>query len=244
MAARVLDCPISLPQPSNITSLRFGLVRFYPPPLQTERHRTFTLYIRRYSGAIPGLLLLDQLTAGLIGTRRLQSVITPLAWACSIRRLMFHQMEGQLRSPFMTIGIILALMCWSIFTWHSLLIVALPGNPISGLLLFQRMPRLRHSRPRATCSAIILGSHKLRDQLCRQYRYGLIHEPAIPIRLSLARGLRLTPIWLQRGKPRENHSPKRRLLRCVRRLATLTATAKILNRSLLPGRTQTTSLRS
>src|SRR6266480_6946413 len=131
MAARVLDRPFSLPRPSNITSLRFGLVRFYPQPRQTKRHRAYMLCIRRYLEVIRGLLSLSQLMVGLIGARRLQLVITPLAWACSIRRLMFHQMEGQLRSPFMTIGIILALMCWSIFTWHSLLIVALPGNPIS-----------------------------------------------------------------------------------------------------------------
>src|SRR5207248_2436376 len=205
MAAKVLGRPVSLLQPSNIMSLRFGPVRFYPQPRQTERHRTFTLCIRRYSGAILGLLLLSQLMAGLIGARRLQLVIIPRGRGCLIRPSTFQRMAGQSRWSFMIIGITQVLMCWSIFIWHNLLTVALPGNPISGLRLFQPMPRLLHSRPRVICSAITLGLHKLRDQLCRQYRYGLIPEPAIPIRLSLARGSRLTPIWLQHGKLRENH---------------------------------------
>ena len=199
MAAKVLDRPISSLQPSNIMSLRFGLVRFYPQPRQTERPRTFALCIRRYLEAIPGLLLPGRLMAGVIGPRRLRLVITQRARGFLIQRSMFRPMAGPLRASFMTIGIIPALMCWLIFTWHNPLISVIPGSPTSGLLRSQPMPRLLHSRPRVTCSAIILGLHKLRDQLCRQYRYGLIHEPAIPIRSLRAPGLRPIPTWLQLG---------------------------------------------
>src|SRR5882762_9977608 len=166
MAARVLDRPISLPRPSNITSLRFGLVRFYPPPLQTERHRTYTLCIRRYLEVIRGLLSLSQLMVGLTGARRLQLVTIPRGRGYLIRPSTFQRMAEQSRWSFMIIGITQALMCWSIFIWHNLLMVALPGNPISGLLLFQPMPRSLHSQLRVTCWAIILGLHKLPDQLC------------------------------------------------------------------------------
>src|SRR5437588_11903866 len=102
MAAKVLGRPVSLLQPSNIMSLRFGLVRFYPQPRQTERHRTFTLCIRPYSEAIPELLLLSQLTVGRVGARRLQLVITRRAWGCSIRLSTFLRMAELSRLSFTT----------------------------------------------------------------------------------------------------------------------------------------------
>src|SRR6266567_3657943 len=202
MAVLLLDRPISSLQPSNIMSPRFGPVRFYPQPRLTERHRTFTLCIRHYSGAILGLLLPSQRTAGRVGARRLQLAIIPRAWACSIRPSMFRPMVRPSRLSFTTIEITPALTCWLIFTWHNHLMVALPGNPTSGLLLCQPMLRSLRSPPPDTCSVIILGLHILRGQLCRQYRYGWILEPAIPIRLLRARGLRLMPTWLRDGKPR------------------------------------------
>src|SRR5207237_9413473 len=139
MCAKVQGRAVSLLQPSNIMSPRFGPVRVYPRPQQTERHRTFTLSIRRYAGAILGLLLLSQLMAGLIGARRLQLVIIPRGRGCLIRPSTFQRMAGQSRWSFMIIGITQVLMCWLIFIWHHLLTVALPGNPTSGLLLYQPM---------------------------------------------------------------------------------------------------------
>src|SRR6266566_8862548 len=135
--------------------------------------------------------------AGLIGARRLQLVIIPRGRGCLIRPSTFQRMAGQSRWSFMIIGITQVLMCWLIFIWHNLLTVALPGNPTSGLLLYQPMLRSLRSPPPDTCSVIILGLHILRGQLCRQYRYGWILEPAIPIRLLRARELRLTPTWLR-----------------------------------------------
>src|SRR5207248_9265783 len=139
MAAKVLGRPVSLLQPSNIMSLRFGPVRFYPQPRQTERHRTFTLCIRRYSGAILGLLLLSQLMAGLIGARRVQLVIIPRGRGCLIRASTFQRMAGQSRWAFRIIGITQGLMFSLIFIGDNLLTVALPGYPTSGLLLYQPM---------------------------------------------------------------------------------------------------------
>ena len=167
MAARVLDRPFSLPQPSNITSLRFGLVRFYPQPRQTERHRTYTLCIRRYLEVIPGLLSPGRLTAGVIGPRRLRLVITQRARGFLIQRSMFRPMAGPLRASFMTIGIIPALMCWLIFTSHNPLISVIPGSPTSGLLRSQPMPPSLRSPPMVTCLVIILALPKLLDQRCR-----------------------------------------------------------------------------
>src|SRR5438105_13987763 len=141
MAALLLERPISSLQPSNIMSPQCGPVRFYPQPRPTERHRTFTLCIRRCLEAIPGLLLPSQLTAGRVGPRRLRLVIIPRAWGYSIRPSMFHQMVGRLRLPFMTIGITPALVYWLMFTWHNLLTAGLPRNPTSGLLLYR--PTLR-----------------------------------------------------------------------------------------------------
>src|SRR5213080_839284 len=151
MAAKVLDGPISLLSRPNIKSLQFAPARFCLRPQQTERHRTFMLCIRRCLGAIPGLLLQSQRMAGLIGARRLQLVIIPRVWGCSIPPSMFHQMLGLLRLHFMTIEIIPALMCWLIFTWHNLSMVALTGSPISGLLLYQPMLRSLHSLSKVTC---------------------------------------------------------------------------------------------
>src|SRR5947207_11656897 len=128
-----------------------GPSRFCIRPRWTEQHRTFTLSIGRYSEAIVGLLLSNQLTAGRLGAHRLQLVIIPRVWGCSIPPSMFHQMLGLLRLHFMTIEIILALMCWLIFTWHNLSMVALTGSPISGLLLYQPMLRSLHSLSKVTC---------------------------------------------------------------------------------------------
>src|SRR5438132_3242230 len=139
MAAKLLGRRVSSSRPSNIIRLPFGPARFYLRPRQTERHRIFMLCIRRYSGAIPELLSLSQLTVGLIGARRLQLVIILRAWGCSIRPSMFHQMVGRSRLLFMTVEITPALTCWLIFTWHNLLMVVLTGNPTSGLIPYQQM---------------------------------------------------------------------------------------------------------
>src|SRR2546430_9102823 len=208
MAAKVLDRPISLLSRLNITSLRFELVRFYPQPRQTERHRTYTLCIRRSLEVIPGLLSPGRLTAGVIGPRRLRLVITQRARGFLIQPSMFRPMAGPLRVSFMTIGIIPALMCWLIFTWHNPLISVIPGSPTSGLLRSQPMPPSLRSPPMVTCSVIILALPKLPDQRCRRDRYGVIHEPGTPVRSLPAPGLRPIPTWLQLGKPRENHSCK------------------------------------
>jgi len=126
----------------NEPSIRTG--SFYLQPWQTERHRIFTLCIKRCSEVIRGLLLPSQQTAGRVGARRLQLVIIPRGWECSIRPSMFRRMAGPSRLSFMTIGIIRALVCWLTFTWRNLLMAALPGNPTSGLLLYQPMLRKRH----------------------------------------------------------------------------------------------------
>src|SRR5512133_1150392 len=147
---------------------------------------------------------------------------------------MFRLMVRHSPAPFTTIVITLAQMCWLIFIWHNLLMVAPLGSPISGLLRYQRMLHSPRSLPRATCSVIILGLHKLPDQLCRQCRYGSIHEQATLTRLSLAPGSRLMPTWLRHGKPRENRWGKCRLPLYVGKLPMLTATATITNRSVRP----------
>src|SRR5438477_815360 len=192
------------------------------------------LFTRPSFPVIRGLLLPDRLTAEVVGARRLQSATTQRAQASLIQRSMFQQTAKRLRWFFMIIEITPVRMCCSIFTWRNPLMVVLTGNPTSGLLLYQPMPRWRRSRPLVTCLAIIWESHKLPDQPCRLYRYGLIPEPAIPIRLLLVPGLRLTPTSSRHGKRPTIPSPKCPLLLFVPRRAILTATAKITNLKLLP----------
>ena len=105
--------PFGLPKiitfANEYNELRFAPAPFYLRPRQIERRRTFMLFIKRCSGAILRLLLLDHPTEGLLGARRLQLAITRPAQEYSIQPSMFRLMAGPLRAPFMTTVLVRAL---------------------------------------------------------------------------------------------------------------------------------------
>ena len=148
-------------------------------------------------------------------------------------------------APFMIIGITPAQMCWLIFTWRNLLIVVLPGNPISALLLYQLMLRLLRLRP----TGYMLGDYLGVAQTTRPT------VPAVPIWVDTRTGnpdpfitragiAPYSDLGYGMGSRARIARPSANDVAVVPRRVMVIATAKIINRSLLPGRAQIIRLRS